>query len=131
MPIRYQNIPQEATIIAAEALTEALQCKKPPNNLAMLLDPTKSALYQLQQYIHPSTTSKAILEPFPRVQELPRVQTVASTKPITQSTYELVARRTRSSTNPVEHPNFYTSAFAHPITEKLMEYRQIITDPAT
>jgi hypothetical protein len=41
--------PQEATIIAAEALTKALQHKTPPNNLAMLLEPAKLALHQLQQ----------------------------------------------------------------------------------
>jgi hypothetical protein len=123
--------PQEATVIAAEALTEALQREKPPNNLAMLLESVKLALNQLQQYIQPPATVEATSERPLRVREPPRVRPDASDKPTADSIYEAVAKRTRSSSSPMTTPNFYASAVSHPITSRAMEYRQLITDPAT
>jgi hypothetical protein len=122
---------QEATVIAAEALTEALQRKQPPPNLKTLLDPTKAALSQLQQYIHPPTPSEATTAELPRVRELPRVMNTKEQAPTPSSQEGPIASRTRSGGNRVEQQNFYANTVIHPTTGRLMEYRQLITDPAT
>jgi hypothetical protein len=121
----------EATVFAAEALTEALQHNQPPPNLEALLDPTKAALIQLQQYIHPPQPSNAISDALLRVREPPRVETREHQRPPSQSDEGPIARRTRSGGHKVELANFYASTVVHPTTGCLMEYRQLITDPAT
>jgi hypothetical protein len=83
--------PQEATVIAAEALSEALKRKTPPNNLSLLLEPAKAALQQLQQYIHPKPNVEANTEPPLRVQASPRVKTINIPEAVRQPTYEPVA----------------------------------------
>jgi hypothetical protein len=121
----------EATVVTAEALTEALQRKQPPPNLEALLDPTKAALIQLHQYIHPPQPSKAISDALPRVREPPRVATRKHQRPTSQSDEGSIASRTRSGGHKVELANFYASTMVHPTTGLLMEYRQLITAPAT
>jgi hypothetical protein len=121
----------EATVVAAEALTEALQRKQPPPNLAALLDPTKAALMQLQEYIHPPQPSEAILDALPRVREPPRVETTERWQTPAQSNEGPIASRTRSGGTKLELHNFYASTMVHPTTGRLMEYRQLISDPVT
>jgi Reverse transcriptase (RNA-dependent DNA polymerase) len=123
--------PHEATIIAAEALAEALQQRKRPVNLEVLLEPTKAALLQLQQYIHPPTLSEATSDELPRVRGPPRVNPTMLEPTLPTINNQPIAKRTRSGGVQAQVPNFYASAVAHPITGKLMEYRQLISDPAT
>jgi hypothetical protein len=107
--------PQEATIIAAEALSEALKRKKPPTNLSTLLEPTKAALQQLQQYIHPKPTVEANTESSPRVRAPPRERNPSNEPATTTPTCEPIARRTRSGTHCTNQnaiPNFYANAVA-------------------
>jgi hypothetical protein len=92
MPILFRKYPQEATIIAAEALTEALKRKQPPQNLATLLEPAKAALQQLQQYIHPSSTIEATADQSPTVREPPRVDPFVNDEPNTATTHEPIAK---------------------------------------
>jgi hypothetical protein len=117
--------------LQAEALAEALQQKKKPVNLDVLLEPTKAALLQLQQYIHPPTLSEATLDELPRVREPPRVSPTMLEPTTPTINDQPIARRTRSGSVREQVPNFYASAVAHPITGKLMEYKQLISDPAT
>jgi hypothetical protein len=123
--------PHEATIIAAEALSEALQQKKKPANLDALLEPTKAALYQLQQYIHPPALSEATSDELPRVREPLRVSPTVPEPILPPTNNQPIAMRTRSGGIWAQVPNFYASVVAHPVTGKLMEYKQLISDPAT
>jgi hypothetical protein len=114
----------DAAILAAEALTEALKKRKPPADLAPLIDPAKSTLSRLQQFIHPTPNVEATVSKPPRVQAPPRVQpTVDANEPI--------AKRTQNGGSTFEPINFYANAVTHPITGKQMEYRQLIKDPIT
>jgi hypothetical protein len=67
---------QEAAVIAAESLVQALKQSKPPKNLAGLIDPTKTVIQQLQRIIHPSAPIEAKLAEPPRVRTPPRVETI-------------------------------------------------------
>jgi Reverse transcriptase (RNA-dependent DNA polymerase) len=122
---------QEATVISAEALAEALQRKTPPPNLEALLEPTKAALLQLQQYIHPTQSRKATTAKLPRVRAPPRVNPAKTTFQPPENIEGPIASRTRSRGNKPDPINFYASSVIHPTTGRLMEYRQLITDPVT
>jgi hypothetical protein len=117
---------QEAAVIAAEALVQALKQSKPPKNWADLLDPTKTAIQQLQRIIHPSAPIEAKPAELPRVRSPPRVETITPVP-----TDEPIAKRTRNASGRLEPVNFYANAVAHPITGRPMEYRQLISDPTT
>jgi hypothetical protein len=117
---------QEAAVIAAESLVQALKQSKPPKNLSGLINPTKTAIQQLQRIIHPSAPIEAKPAELPRVQPPPRVETIT---PVT--TDEPIAKRTRNAGVHLEPVNFYANAVAHPITGRPMEYQQLISDPST
>jgi hypothetical protein len=120
------NTTQEAAVVAAEALVQALKQSKPPKNLAELLDPTKTALQQLQRIIHPVEPIEARAAELLRVRTPPRVETITAVP-----TDEPIAKRTRNANTQLEPVNFYANAVAHPITGRPMEYRQLISDPTT
>jgi hypothetical protein len=117
---------QEAAVIAPESLVQAMKQSKPPKNLAILLDPTKAAIQQLQQIIHPSITVKASTAELPRVRSTPRVDSTKSVE-----TNEPIAKRTRNAGIRPDPLNFYANAVTHPITGRPMEYHQLISDPST
>jgi hypothetical protein len=125
--------PHEATIIAAEALQKALRQRIPPENLQQLLHPTTATLQQLQSFIHCNDSEEAQNPTAqrntgsPRVPELPRVP-----KERTENgTAQPIAMRTRNAQAKYILENYFANAVAHPTTGKLMEYRQLITDPTT
>jgi hypothetical protein len=125
--------PQEATIIAAEALQKALRQRTPPTNHQQLLQPTTATLQQLQSFLHNNDSAEAqnnkpSLDPgSPRVPTSPRVAQENADKNATQP----IALRTRNAHTKNIPVNFFANAVAHPTTGKLMEYRQLITDPET
>jgi hypothetical protein len=116
---------QEAAITAAEALNKALQQKQKPNNLPELLEPTKVALNQLDKIFQAKPVeSLPRVEPIPHHASSPRVA-----KPVIEDAP--IASRTRHKQQQPEPINHFANSVIHPVTGKPMEYRQLITDPAT
>jgi hypothetical protein len=97
------------------------------------LQPTTATLQQLQSFLHNNDSAEAqnnkpTLDPgSPRVPTSPRVAQENADKDATQP----IALRTRNAHAKNIPVNFFANAVAHPTTGKLMEYRQLITDPET
>jgi hypothetical protein len=112
--------PIESAVMAAEALTAALNQKKPPIHLAELRDPSNAVLEQLAAiYSSPTDLGEQSTDnPAPS----PRVDATS------------VAGRTRSASTrkePTKPMSLFANAVLHPTTGDAMTYRQLITDPLT
>jgi hypothetical protein len=125
--------PHEATIMVAKALQQALRQHTQPKNLQQLLHPTTATLQQLQSFLKNNDSAEAQNPKLttdtgsPRVPTSPRVAQENANADTTQP-IALCTRNAHAKNIPV---NFFANAVAHPTMGKLMEYRQLITVPAT
>jgi hypothetical protein len=114
--------PQEAAIVAAEALQHALINSPVSTANAPIVATATSALLQLSAIFDAKTDASS-----PRVQDTPRVAAPPRVDPATES----VALQTRLATLAINLQQGWANAVMHPITGKSMEYRQLVSDPTT
>jgi hypothetical protein len=113
---------QEAAIVAAKALRQALSNSLVSSANAPIIATATSALLQLSAIFDAKTDASS-----PRVQDTPSVAAPPRVDPAT----ELVALCTRLAISAINLQQGWANAVMHPITGKSMEYRQLTSDLAT